>query len=153
MAGIFKKFSQMYGHIWSSQAATADATEDKMRTWAKVLAGVQPAEIGKALERLPDMPPSAPQFRAICKQDAPACTAHKKFPKALPKPLASKESSLAALSVIKHNLRVNPSPSLDGKFVKEERAPADEEAFKRGHKYEERKARGFMTEDGKPIYD
>lgn len=142
--GIFKKFGDLYGNLWNSQIATAESAESKMRSWAQVLSGIQPAEIGKALQRLPNMPPSAPQFRAICKQDAPATAAHKKFPKALPKPPPSKEKALAAISVIKHNMRKAKPPSMEGKHVKTERVAADEAAFGRGHEYEARKAKGFV---------
>lgn len=130
---------------------TEDALESKMSSWAKTLAGVSPVEIGEALKFLPDMPPSAPQFRALCKGSTMR-EAHKPFPKALPKPKATKEKSLIAISIIKHNLRTRPSPSLEGKHVKDdEPIRADEVAMEGGHKHEKRKAQGFMTEDGKPI--
>ena len=112
------------------------STERKLRSWAQVLAGIQPKEIGAALQRLPEHVPSAPQFRALCKQDAPACAAHRPFPKALPKPKPDIHKGLAALAVIKHNLRGG-----NQEIVKPEKKyiPADEFAFGRQADYEERK--------------
>ena len=104
VAGIFAKFAELYGHIWSSQTATAEKTESKMRSWAQVLAGVEPKEVGAALKRLPEKPPSAPQFRALCKQDAPACAAHRPFPKALPKPPPDPEVAKAAIAEMRRIL-------------------------------------------------
>ena len=89
------------------------------------------------------MPPSAPQFRALCK-DTQLAPAHRPFPKALPKPPPNIHKGKAALSVIKHNLRKNPGPSTQGKYsAPTERIAADEAAFGRQADYEKRKAEGI----------
>jgi len=142
--GIFKRFGELYGNVWNSQTTSQRDTEDKMQAWAKVLAGVEPKEIADALTRLPDMPPSAPQFRASCRQNRPATEAHKRFPPALPKPKSSKHKALAAISIIKHNLRKGTKE--DPEYVPPKRVAADEFAFGRGGDYEKRKAEGFTQE-------
>lgn len=141
MAGIFKKFGDLYGNLWNSQIATAESADAKMRSWAQCLSGVEPKEIAEALKHLPNMPPSAPQFRASCKQNAPSTAAHKPFTKELPKPPPNIYKGKAAISAIKHILRKNTKE--DPEYVPPERVAADEFAFGRGHEYEERKAKGF----------
>lgn len=143
IAGIFKKFGDLYGNVWNSQISSADAAEAKMRSWAKVLSGVEPIEIGKAFDRLPAMPPSAPQFRALCKQDAPACVAHKQFQKELPKPPPDIEKGRAAIAAIRDMLR-NKKKDEPEPVAPPERAAADEFAFGRGAEYEARKEKGFI---------
>jgi hypothetical protein len=105
VAGIFARFGDLYGNIWTSAIPDQQSVERKMRAWAQVLAGVEPKEIGEALKRLPDKPPSAPQFRALCKQDAPACAAHRPFKKALPKPPPDPEVGRRELDKMKGILR------------------------------------------------
>jgi len=138
--GIFGHFASCYGNVWTSQLGSPEQTEEKMRVWAKTLAGVSPQKIGEALKYLPAMPPSAPGFRALCR-DSSLQPSHKPFQKALPKPPPDIHKGKAALSNIKHTLRKGTKE--DPEYVPPERVAADEFAFDRGHEYEERKARGF----------
>jgi hypothetical protein len=86
------------------------------------------------------MPPTAPGFRALCR-DSSRAPSHKPFAKELPKPPPNIHKGKAAISAIKHILRKNTKE--DPEYVPPERVAADEFAFDRGHEYEERKARGF----------
>lgn len=95
VAGIFKKFSAIYGHLWDSQVGTQRQMDSKLEAWRKELYMVEPIELRRGLDNLPEKPPSAIAFRNLCLQTGNGkryqSAAHKPFPKALPKPKAKPE--------------------------------------------------------------
>lgn len=75
-----------------------------MREWSVGLAGLEPDEIKRGLETWQDpWPPSVIEFKQACRQYATA--AHRPFPKALPKPKASREVVQAELAKMRAAMR------------------------------------------------
>lgn len=144
LTGIFERFAKLYGNVWTSQIPTQDELEGKMQAWAIELKGLSPQEIKDGLGKLGPMPPSCPEFKAMCKRYT--SQAQKPYEKALPKPPPNIHKGKAALSAIKHTLRKGTKE--DPEYVPPERIPADEAAFERGDDYEKRKAKGFIGDDG-----
>lgn len=90
MAALFKKLAIHYGNLWTSQLPTAKHTEDAMREWGEYLADIKPADLKRGMDRLPDKPPSLPQFRNLCLGDNQGLShntaAYRRPEKALPAP-------------------------------------------------------------------
>lgn len=88
VAALFRKFGLQYGNLWTSQLATQQRADDMLREWSTGLAGVTADEIKTAIANLPDMPPTLPQFRRICRSDLHAGPAYVIHRRQLPKPKA-----------------------------------------------------------------
>jgi hypothetical protein len=96
-----------YGHKWSSSYPDAIASV-AMAEWASGLAGLTGEQIRQGLEVWDSAwPPSLPEFRNACKpppDNLPFGAAHRRFPKALPKPKAKPEIAQAALDDMRREL-------------------------------------------------
>lgn len=101
VAAIFKKLGLNYGNLWTSQCPTQQRTDEMIAEWGKALANVKPEHIKRALENLPDMPPTLPQFRKLCIGSDDwqhRGQAYKRFRKELPKPKADPAIARAELA-------------------------------------------------------
>lgn len=69
MRQLWQRMAEVYGHRWTS-AYGDDAGKGAGLTWAKGLAGLVPAQIGRGLElavvSAEPWPPTLPEFRALC---------------------------------------------------------------------------------------
>lgn len=112
VAAIFKRLGLNYGNLWTSQFPTQQRTDEMIAEWGKALANVQPHKIKHALEHLPDMPPTLPQFRRLCECHNDDWehrgAAYRPFPTALPKPKAKPDTVANALSAIRARPRMTP---------------------------------------------
>lgn len=111
--------SHLYGHKWSSAfgEAAADAQgelTETASTWARGLYGLQGAELARGLEqcvnRKDPWPPSLPEFRALCREQADENTAmYRMAPLALPEPKEAREArrakGKAAAQMLKSHVR------------------------------------------------
>ena len=111
-AALFKKFAMIYGPLWTSRLGTQQQTDDMLRVWAEGLHGLTGDEIKQGLACLPDMPPSLPQFRHLCRRYLTA--AHRPFPKALPKPPPDYEAGREQIKKLKEALKKSPPGGQQG---------------------------------------
>lgn len=107
--GLFRHFRRVYGNVWRSQFQDEAATEKAMRAWARTLRHAKPVQLKHALEKLPAMPPTAPQFRDLCGiGPAHNTAAYRPFPPALPKPQARPELAQAELAKMRQRKKLTP---------------------------------------------
>ena len=106
-AAIFKKFALSYGGLWTTRLGTQQQTDDMLKEWGRGLHGLTGEEIKHGLDTLPDMPPSLPAFRRLCRQYL--CAAHRPFARALPKPPPDYERGREHIEEIKALLKKSPS--------------------------------------------
>ena len=111
-AAIFKRFAIAYGPLWTSRMGTQQQTDEMLRVWAEGLHGLTGDEIKQGLASLPDMPPSLPQFRHLCRRYLTA--AHRPFEKALPKPPPDYEAGREQLRKLKEALKKSPPGGQQG---------------------------------------
>ena len=107
VAAIFAKFQARYPHIWSSAFPTPANLEAAIKEWSEVLSGLSPEKLWYGLRLWDrDKPPSAPEFRRLCRQ-APMYQPHR----ALPKPKPTKQIAEAAFHEMRTTLKVTPGNS------------------------------------------
>lgn len=113
---LFARLGVRYGDSFTRQWQDADPAAVK-RDWAEVLAGFEqhPDSIAYALENLPDRPPNAQQFRAICRNAPPPVV------KQLPAPKADASVARAAIERLKALKSREPSAEWAAKLSERER--------------------------------
>lgn len=111
---LFVRMSSIYGHLWSSRFASAAMLEAAKAEWASALYGLHVDAVTRAINacaKRHKMPPTLPEFLALCKPEA--APYHKPAPKLLEAP-RNPEIARAALAECRRILGV-PSCVPEGK--------------------------------------
>lgn len=93
---LFTRLLARYGSAWINLWAGVDV-QAMHEDWARVLDGVPASMIAYGLDNLPDRPPNATQFRALCHQRPTTTPVALEAPPAQPERVEAALASLAAL--------------------------------------------------------
>jgi len=111
VVGIHNKMQARYGHKWTSQHPTPDLIRISLEQWGEVLGNLTLDEVAHGLEAWRGAwPPSAPEFREICRPKSTA--AHKRY-KNLPRPSQTPETVYRAIEEMRRKVKQKESRNPD----------------------------------------
>jgi hypothetical protein len=112
---VFARMQSIYGHLWSGQFKSSELLECAKREWTLSLEGINPKEIGRAIELMKvesRMPPTLPAFLELCARSN-TIAAHKPFT-ALPRPTSNRDVARAALDQLRKIVNLPPNANVPG---------------------------------------